>query len=169
MPGIIVFAALVVVQLAVTGNKYSSAATAPPGPSSPVCDTLLQLMQSARGREVAFVLRTTVPDPGGNDAGWPRDGCRIRAVDSTALGGTQTSEIRQWFLVRGWRDARYSADGPDGTMFAMLRPPDLCVIQGRWDGGDDTDTTYVPRLGDEAIIECVPAAPTDSARSGPPG
>jgi hypothetical protein len=116
-------------------------------------------------RRFRFVGDTIVPNPGGSRAPWPRRGCWIHVVDSVAApGGTQTGELQNWFLAHGWRNAPYGADGPDGTMFGLFRAPDLCLVEGQWDGGDDADTTYVPRPGDELTVQCVPAAPSDSAQ-----
>jgi len=38
----------------------------------------------------------------------------------------------------------YMADGPDGTTLGLKSRTVFCLIEGKWDGGDDTDTTYVP-------------------------
>jgi hypothetical protein len=143
----------------------SAAAAAAPGPApSPICDTLWRLLGATGSRHLLFIRDTLVPNPGGSAVAWPRRGCWIQVVDSVAPGGTQTDELRKWFLAHGWRNAPYSADGPDGTMFGLFREPDLCLVAGHWDGGDDTDTTYVPRPGDELTVQCVPAAPGDSAQ-----
>jgi hypothetical protein len=32
-----------------------------------------------------------------------------------------------------------AADGPDGTAFAYVSGGVFCLVQGQWDGGDDTD------------------------------
>ncbi|HWP37461.1 MAG TPA: hypothetical protein VNL18_07915 [Gemmatimonadales bacterium] len=85
-------------------------------------------------------------------------------MDAVAPGGTQTAELDRWFRARGWREAPYAADGPDGTMFGVVRVPELCVVEGHWDGGDDTDTTPVPQPGDELTVNCVPATPGDTAQ-----
>jgi hypothetical protein len=55
----------------------------------------------------------------------------------------------------GWRpDIQSEADGPDGTFFRIVRGNIFCLIEGRWDGGDDSDPTYVPSDRYEVIVQC---------------
>ena len=57
----------------------------------------------------------------------------------------------------GWVDDwHYSADGDDGTQMGLVCRQFLCVVEGRWDGGDPTDTTYVPPPGCEVTATIVP-------------
>lgn len=49
----------------------------------------------------------------------------------------------------------YGADGPDGTAMGYVTKEYFCKIEGRWDGGDDSDTTYVPAPGCEMMVTCV--------------
>jgi hypothetical protein len=45
----------------------------------------------------------------------------------------------------GWRRlSHYDADGPDGSQTAYQRADVRCVEAQAWDGGDDSDSTYVP-------------------------
>jgi len=56
----------------------------------------------------------------------------------------------------GWTpDYSYSADGTDGTLMGYVRNNYLCVVEGRWSGGDDMDTTWVV-TSCELIVTCVP-------------
>lgn len=48
----------------------------------------------------------------------------------------------------------YSADGPDGTVLGYQRGPVRCLVQQSWDGGDDTDTTYVPAEWFREVTTC---------------
>ena len=50
----------------------------------------------------------------------------------------------------------YSADGPDGSVMGYVTSRHLCVVEGSWDGGDDSDPTYVPAIGCEMTVTCVP-------------
>ena len=43
----------------------------------------------------------------------------------------------------GWCGDRM-ADGPDGTAFRALKEDVFCLVEGSWDGGDDSDPKYVP-------------------------
>ena len=46
------------------------------------------------------------------------------------------------------------ADGPDGTAYVALRKTVFCAVEGRWDGGDDSDPTYVPSPEYEVSVKC---------------
>jgi len=62
----------------------------------------------------------------------------------------------------GWAPTYdYSADGPDGTVMGYVTGRYLCIVEGRWDGGDDSDSTYVPDPGCEVTATCVPRRPDD--------
>ena len=39
---------------------------------------------------------------------------------------------------------RYVADGPDGNLVGYQRSVVRCTVASSWDGGDDSDSTYVP-------------------------
>jgi len=58
---------------------------------------------------------------------------------------------------QGWSEVpEYGADGPDGTAFGFSGNGVLCVIRGRWDGGDDADSTYVPSDAYQLIVRLRP-------------
>ena len=91
----------------------------------------------------------------------PRDTLtRVPSLTMTlekASGSPPDFNIRSAFERSGWvEDARYSADGDDGTTFAIVCREALCFVEGRWDGGDPTDTTYVPKPGYKLALTCVP-------------
>jgi hypothetical protein len=46
------------------------------------------------------------------------------------------------------------ADGPDGTSYTALKKNVFCTVEGRWDGGDDSDPKYVPSPRYEVIVKC---------------
>lgn len=56
----------------------------------------------------------------------------------------------------GWteRDKLLLADGPDGSVLAVSRGDVACVVSGSWDGGDDSDSTYVPSPGFTISASC---------------
>jgi hypothetical protein len=67
--------------------------------------------------------------------------------------------------ARGWvLDHGYDADGPDGTGFGLLARDFFCLIEGSWDGGDDVDTSYVPRPGCTVTATVVPKRADDRYR-----
>lgn len=53
----------------------------------------------------------------------------------------------------GWR-ADDEADGPDGTAFRITRGKVFCAVRGSWDGGDDSDPSYVPSTRVEFTVQC---------------
>jgi len=53
----------------------------------------------------------------------------------------------------GWR-ADGEAGGPDGTSFRILKKDIFCRVDGRWDGGDDSDPKYIPSTRYEVSVSC---------------
>jgi hypothetical protein len=46
--------------------------------------------------------------------------------------------LRDFLEQRGWsRMSSHDADGPDGSVYALLRPGALCIVEGRWSHWDD--------------------------------
>ncbi len=65
------------------------------------------------------------------------------------------SRIMAALSTQGWElDPESSADGPDGTAFALTKGDEVCVVRGQWDGGDDGDSTYVPSDVYQIIVMC---------------
>lgn len=54
---------------------------------------------------------------------------------------------------QGWRTDR-EADGPDGTSFRISKQNVFCLVEGKWDGGDDSDPKYVPSTRYDVIVSC---------------
>jgi len=46
----------------------------------------------------------------------------------------------------------YSSDGPEGTTFSLTKDDNWCIVKGRWDGGDDSDSTYIPSDSYQVIV-----------------
>lgn len=86
-----------------------------------------------------------VHDP---DSGIDLPGCLVSLRGSLeAIGGAQRPDVGLGarFVAAGWGyDDRFAADGPDGTSFVLVRDDLFCIVEGQWDGGDDTDPRYVP-------------------------
>jgi hypothetical protein len=71
-----------------------------------------------------------------------------------------TAVAHQRLQDAGWQeDIEYSADGPDGTTFAMRKDGILCYVEGRWDGGDGSDPNYVPPDDYTVTIQCTGTQP----------
>lgn len=105
---------------------------------------------------------------------WDAVGRRDKAARVPCLHGRYTSHttaapgtmaIEDALKAAGWDlDNRYSADGPDGTYLALACDEALVEITGSWDGGDDSDTTYVPAPGETVELRCVPRPPEPQPR-----
>lgn len=66
-----------------------------------------------------------------------------------------TDQISDLLTKEGWsQNYEYSADGPDGTTFSLIKDGNWCIVHGRWDGGDDSDSTYVPLDNYQVIVLC---------------
>lgn len=108
--------------------------------------------------------------------GAPRTGCELkasgkftRAAPDSAAAAAQTedepSTLAGGFKEAGWAYmAQYQADGPDGEVEGWRSKETTCVLRWSWDGGDDTDSTYVPSDDWDLVIGCAPWAPEDSRR-----
>jgi len=85
-------------------------------------------------------------------------GCLVLAAGAwSELAGRSCpgDSICQHLSKRGWKqEPRYSADGHDGTFFTFSKDGIWCFVRGFWDGGDDVDTTYVPRDAYQFVILC---------------
>ena len=91
-------------------------------------------------------------------AGCDRPGCLLLVSGSwSELGGQPgpVDLVRQTLMAEGWQqDLQYSADGPDGTLLRFSKADVLCIIRGRWDGGDASDSTYVPSDVYQVTVLC---------------
>jgi hypothetical protein len=95
--------------------------------------------------------------------------CLRMQLQHRTAGAPGSSAIGRALEASGWvADAQYDADGPDGTVFALVCREALCEIEGRWDGGDDSDSTSVPEPGETVILRCVPR-PAFDPRPNPTG
>lgn len=85
-------------------------------------------------------------------------GCRVEMKGSAAAfreSGAPDIGLRERFAGLGWsEDYEYAADGPDGSVFAFRRGSVLCLFRAQWDGGDDSDPSYVPDDRYDMEVEC---------------
>ena len=63
-------------------------------------------------------------------------------------------ETARDFLNEGGWCADKMADGPDGTSYIALKKNVFCIVEGHWDGGDDSDPKYVPSPLYEVVVKC---------------
>ena len=108
--------------------------------------------------------------------GPPRSGCELKSsgkFDRTPAdsGGrpTQTQDdpatLGERFQRAGWVSlSNYQADGPDGEDEGWRSKETTCVAHWSWDGGDDSDSTYVPSDDWDLEVGCVPSQPADLPR-----
>ncbi len=80
-------------------------------------------------------------------------------ADSTL---SEFDSLLSWLAQGGWRQARYQADGPDGSSTGWYRDGVTCIVSGMWDGGDDSDTTYVPSDTLTVAATCAKTAAVDT-------
>jgi hypothetical protein len=95
-------------------------------------------------------------------------GCEFVARGSDTVSSSGLLEAMEKAFDRaGWtsRTALYSADGPDGSDLGYSRDGLLCVLEGRWDGGDDTDTTVIPGPEFDVFVTCAPLRADDQPPS----
>jgi len=121
------------------------------------CDNVTRLVAEAPSLVISGTDTLVHDDRFGRTA----PGCLVRMAGQVPAfrGTTRPDEfLRQKLTSQGWlEDLRYGADGPDGTAFAYVRGDVLCMVRAAWDGGDDTDPSYVPEDRYELVIGCIPA------------
>jgi hypothetical protein len=95
-------------------------------------------------------------------------GCEFIARGSdTASSSALFEAMEKAFEKAGWMsmEATYSADGPDGSDLGYSRDGLLCVIEGRWDGGDDSDPKVIPGPEFDVFVTCAPLRADDQPPS----
>jgi len=84
---------------------------------------------------------------------------RVVVTDTTFC---PVEEVAEALTAAGWGPhSGYSADGTDGTVMGFETTKYVCILEGRWDGGDDSDPTYVPAPGCAMTATCVPRLKKD--------
>jgi len=97
-------------------------------------------------------------------ANTPVRGWAVRVVVNDA-SGCPVDALEGALWSRGWVGRyRYSSDGPDGTTLGMQSRDFFCLIEGAWEGGDESDTTIVPRPGCTVTATCVPRFADDRGK-----
>lgn len=83
-------------------------------------------------------------------------------IDVTDTSACPDSRVQSALREAGWAPSYgYSADGPDGSVMGFVSKRFLCVVDGHWDGGDDSDSTYLPEPGCQVTVTCVPRREDD--------
>ena len=95
-------------------------------------------------------------------------GCEFITRGSDAVSSSSLFEATEKaFHEAEWMsmESTYSADGPDGSDLGYSRDGLLCVIEGRWDGGDDSDPTVIPGPEFDVFVTCAPLRADDQPPS----
>jgi hypothetical protein len=83
------------------------------------------------------------------------DGCHVEASGIPAGKRDPMGDLLNDLRRKGWANHDdISADGPDGSVVGLRRGAVLCQVEGRWDGGDDSDPSYVPDPDVRLVIDC---------------
>lgn len=81
--------------------------------------------------------------------------CHLAAVGRVPATYAEIDSLVMWLKARGWVDSTtLSADGPDGTIQGVRRAGVTCLVEGRWDGGDDADPAAVRSDTTEVHLAC---------------
>ena len=136
------------------------------------CDSVAALIARTQGEKVS--RRDGAIDFGFQDT--KRQGCELTThgtsapvppapADSVVSVETGDSTLEHALEQAGWVTLlQYQADGPDGEVVGWRSRETTCVFRWSWDGGDATDSTYVPSNEWELAAECAPWEPEDSRR-----
>jgi hypothetical protein len=78
---------------------------------------------------------------------------------------TSSGRLGDALQQAGWAYLpHYQADGPDGESQGYRSRESVCIVRWSWDGGDDSDSTYVPSDAWDLEVACARWEPGDSAR-----
>jgi hypothetical protein len=176
-------------QLATFGCQRQSAPTRDPGrgrahgasladkgdaaaPVRAVCDSIAAGWHTVTLARVVTV-DTTVSPLGADSAATDVPACRVTATLDSTVDTTSTS-VLFWPRSNWPMDPTWMADGPDGQTKVYQRGLVRCEVGESWDGGDDTDTTYVPSPWTEETSTCYESktplkgsAGTDAGKTAP--
>jgi hypothetical protein len=128
------------------------------------CFAIAQVLRTAAtaiGDSVSAVTapRDTTIEFGGVERTGPESACIFAWHDSAHYAPLDSLYGR--LEQSGWlrRSELFQADGPDGEVTAFSRAGAACIVDGSWDGHDDSDSTYVPKPGFRFEVRCFPDRP----------
>jgi len=88
--------------------------------------------------------------------------CHLAAIGKIPEATAAIDSLLAWLKARGWVDSTtISADGPDGTILGVRWRGVTCLVEGRWDGGDDADTPTARSDTVEVHLACTPTVAGD--------
>lgn len=119
------------------------------------CETARSVAARVLSLETRLERDVVVADVFATSPAPERRGCRISGRSDEDLIAAPVDDLFLALQAMGWHLVlEYMADGPDGSVVGMTVGPALCIIEGNWDGGDDSDTTYVPVPGFDLEVRC---------------
>ena len=137
---------------------------APPEPTAAygsrreACDAVREIMHAQLGVDVSLSDSVAYEN---EFVQAHRTGCELRATGKLSVRpdtvGSRSvdGDLAAGLEAAGWADIpRYTADGPDGGSFGRRSRETLCLFRFSWDGGDDSDSTYVPSDDWEVVGHC---------------
>jgi hypothetical protein len=142
-----------------------SGRAAQPPQSAPdaACDSIIALGDRVLAIELRRTDERRVENPFVDPAQGARAGCRVTGGDPTDRAPDPVGTFLVTLEAAGWTSlSRFQADGPDGSVVGLLRGGVICIVRGQWDGGDDSDSTYVPDPGYQLEGTCFTAEPADT-------
>ena len=148
-----------------SGVAADSGRAAQPPQSRPdaACDSIIALGDRVLAIELSRTHERRVENPFEDPAKGLRDGCRVTGGDPTDRVPDPVGTFFEALAAAGWRSLpRFQADGPDGSVVGLVRAGVICIVRGQWDGGDDSDSTYIPEPGYELEGTCFTAEPADT-------
>lgn len=146
---------------AATGSSVAPLDTihgAPPSAIRDACAAFREILAAtatASGVPHAAIAASGDTTMSFTDAGPVEPACRV-AWSSSDSTSAPLGDVYSRAKTAGWteRDHLLMADGPDGSVLAFSRRDVACLVSGSWDGGDDSDSTYVPSRGFEIAASC---------------
>jgi len=141
----------------------ASALSASQPAGCPECDHVASLVDTLPGALTRTMRGTFHEDVTDHS----RTGCMLILSGTwRALGERRDPDVLIFETLKseGWQPGIASGDGPDGTFYALVKDDVICLVRGRWDGGDDMDTTYVRSDVYQIIVICAPLLADDRRR-----
>lgn len=116
----------------------------PPADVKTACDTAYAIVTKVAGTKT----RRSIGSFKDEMFREPIPGCRVQIDGSfTKAGktGAAADVLARGLEAQGWQKIlEFSADGHDGTSFALRKGGVACLVRGEWDGGADDEPGNAP-------------------------
>jgi hypothetical protein len=98
----------------------------------------------------------------------PVRGCRLvitGSFEDAPPGEDAANRLRDGFAARVWQEMlAYSADGKDGTAFALRKTEVACLFRGMWNGGFDGEPSMPREPAYTVSVLCTSPVPPQERR-----